>query len=55
MTLEKSSTEAPAVRSEPPPVGCRCSLGNPVIAASAAVPAYAASTGDTAGSEYGSS
>lgn len=53
MTIEKSSTEAQQPGLSRRQLAAGAAWATPVIAASAVVPAYAASTGDTAGSEYG--
>lgn len=53
MTIEKSSTEAQQPGLSRRQLATGAAWATPVIAASAAVPAYAASTGNTAGSEYG--
>jgi len=53
MTIEKSSTEAQQPGLTRRQLATGAAWATPVIAASAAVPAYAASTGDTAGGEYG--
>ena len=53
MTLEKSSTEAQQSGLSRRQLAAGAAWATPVIAASAVVPAYAASTGNTAGSEYG--
>ena len=53
MTIEKSSTEAQQPTLTRRQLATGAAWATPVIAASAAVPAYAASTGNTAGSEYG--
>lgn len=53
MTSEKSSIEAQRPGLSRRQLATGVAWATPVIAASAVVPAYAASTGDTAGSEYG--
>lgn len=53
MTSEKSSIEAQQPGLSRRQLAAGAAWATPVIAASAVVPAYAASTGDTAGSEYG--
>lgn len=53
MTPEKSSVKAQQPGLSRRQLAAGAAWAAPVIAASAAVPAYAASTGDTAGSEYG--
>ena len=53
MTPEKSSVEAQQPGLSRRQLAAGAAWATPVIAASAVVPAYAASTGDTAGSEYG--
>lgn len=53
MTSEKSSNEAQQPGLSRRQLAAGAAWATPVIAASAVVPAYAASTGDTAGSEYG--
>lgn len=53
MTLDKSSTEAQQSGLSRRKLAAGAAWAAPIIAASAAVPAYAASTGNTAGSEYG--
>lgn len=53
MTSEKSSIEAQQPGLSRRQLATGVAWATPVIAASAVVPAYAASTGDTAGSEYG--
>ena len=53
MTIEKSSTEAQQPGLSRRQLAAGAAWATPVIAASAVVPAYAASTGNTAGSEYG--
>ena len=53
MTLEKSSTEAQQSGLSRRQLAAGAAWATPVIAASAVVPAYAASAGNTAGSEYG--
>ncbi len=53
MTFEKSSAEAQQSGLTRRQLATGAAWATPVIAASAVVPAYAASTGDTAGSEYG--
>lgn len=53
MTLDKSSTESQRPGLSRRKLATGAAWAAPILAASAAVPAYAASTGDTAGSEYG--
>lgn len=53
MTSEKSSIEVQQPGLSRRQLAAGAAWATPVIAASAVVPAYAASTGDTAGSEYG--
>lgn len=53
MTLDKSSTESQRPGLSRRKLATGAAWAAPIIAASAAVPAYAASTGNTAGSEYG--
>lgn len=53
MTSEKSSIEAQQPGLSRRQLATGAAWATPVIAASAVVPAYAASTGNTAGSEYG--